>query len=434
MSIAELIISIANKINGIKDNVLAAYDAVAGKNGEVPEVGERTMANLPSAIESIPDGEEVHYYKEVTFIDHLGVVADYTIEEAMTLNKMPTPKEYTNLTFDGWSMSLEEIQDGQPHTIAANYHTTDNTYRFGYTTRNGKLLHITVSGKITKIDFGDGLQTDVITENIYHTYESDGEYDVIIHGNVTQVQFALTELRSGVTYIEMPNTISTYDTMSGTSNGSVYNAPYLKYIVFPKMETQLRLFLPSSPRVKFLALPNNINSIVYIKAAHSLECMNIPNKITSFSNNYPFYLLRKIVFEGNCKTMSIGGNNIFTLINLYINNGVQSIGVMGNCNLDSLVIPESVTTIPSTFLMYAYFNDLFIQGTPVFVGNNTFRQTKGSRRIHFESPIPPQLESSNVFFNFYGSIFIPQGSIDTYRNDTNWSAAEAAGYFTFIEE
>lgn len=432
MSIVELITSIANKVKGIKDNVLAAYDAVASKNGEVPE--EKSSENLPNAIESIPVGEEIHYYKEVTFIDHLGVVADYTIEEVMALNEMPTPKEYTNLTFDGWSMSLVEIQDGQPHTIAANYHTTDNTYRFGYTTRNGKSLQITVYGKITKIDFGDGLQTDKIIDDIYHTYESDGEYDVIIHGNVTQVLFDQYELRSGVTYIEMPNTILTYDIVSGLSFGTVYNTPYLKYIVLPKIETQTRLFLPSCPKVKFLALPNNVNSIICIKSAHSLECMNIPNKITSFSNNYPFYLLRKIVFEGNCKTISIGENNIFTLINLYINNGVQSIGVMEYCNLDSLVIPESVTTIPSQFLKGAYFNDLFIKGTPVFVGKNTFRQVKGSRRIHFESPIPPQLESYNVFFSFEGSVFIPKGSINTYRDDTNWSAAEAAGYFIFIEE
>jgi hypothetical protein len=432
MSISESLKSIKGKINGIKDNVLAAYDAVEVKGGTLPE--EKSTANLPNAIGSIPAAGKIHYYKEVTFIDHLGVVADYTIEEALALNEMPAPKEYPNLTFDEWSMSLEEIQDGQPHTIAANYHTTDNTCRFGYTTRNGKLLHIFVIGNITNIDFGDGSQTGAVINDVYHTYESDGEYDVIIYGNVTQIGFGSGEYRSGVTYIEMPNTISTYDTMSGVNNGYVCNAPYLKYIVFPKMETQLRLFLPSSPIVKFLALPNNINSIVYIKAAHSLECINIPKAVSSFSNNFPFYLLRKIVFEGDCKTISIGGNNIFTLINLYINNGVQSIGVMENCNLDSLVIPESVTTIPSMFLRYAHFNDLFIKGTPVFVGNNTFRDAVGPRRIHFESPTPPQLESYNVFYGFKGSVFIPEGSIDTYRNDTNWSAAEAAGYFTFIEE
>jgi hypothetical protein len=52
MSIAELIISIANKAKGIKDNVLAAYDVIASKNGEVPS--EKTMENLPAAISSMP--------------------------------------------------------------------------------------------------------------------------------------------------------------------------------------------------------------------------------------------------------------------------------------------------------------------------------------------------------------------------------------------
>ena len=53
MRIAELIISIANNVKGIKDNVLAAYDTVANKGGEVPE--EKTIANLPAAIASTHD-------------------------------------------------------------------------------------------------------------------------------------------------------------------------------------------------------------------------------------------------------------------------------------------------------------------------------------------------------------------------------------------
>lgn len=53
MSIAELIISIANKVKSIKDNVLASYGIVASKNGEVPI--EKTIENLPNAIASIPE-------------------------------------------------------------------------------------------------------------------------------------------------------------------------------------------------------------------------------------------------------------------------------------------------------------------------------------------------------------------------------------------
>lgn len=53
MNIAELLTSIATKIKGIKDNVLAAYDAIEVKGGEIPE--EKTMENLPNAVESIPN-------------------------------------------------------------------------------------------------------------------------------------------------------------------------------------------------------------------------------------------------------------------------------------------------------------------------------------------------------------------------------------------
>lgn len=72
MSIAELITSIANKVKGIKDNVLAAYDVVASKNGEVPS--EKTMENLPNAIASTHDTlEELTITENGTYTPQEGV-------------------------------------------------------------------------------------------------------------------------------------------------------------------------------------------------------------------------------------------------------------------------------------------------------------------------------------------------------------------------
>ena len=87
MSIAELITSIANKVKGIKDNVLAAYDAVASKNGEVPS--EKTMENLPAAITSTHDTLE-----ELTITQN----GEYTPQEGVdgfskvVANVVPTKK------------------------------------------------------------------------------------------------------------------------------------------------------------------------------------------------------------------------------------------------------------------------------------------------------------------------------------------------------
>lgn len=158
------------QIQRLKDALVTCYNAIKRKGGTIPEAGERTLLNMPAAVLSIPqthgvmgdlvaaennreylpadygvDGfskvttkiEEkgnVFAYKDVTFIDHLGVVADYTIEEVMALTELPTPKEYNNLTFDYWTKSLQEIQDGQKHVVAAIYHTTDGTLRFKYST------------------------------------------------------------------------------------------------------------------------------------------------------------------------------------------------------------------------------------------------------------------------------------------------------------
>lgn len=78
MSISELLKSIKDKIKGIKDGILAAYDVIAERGGET-EV--KTMENLPNAIRAIPKGlydqledagwtkEQIEYLKEEANLD-----------------------------------------------------------------------------------------------------------------------------------------------------------------------------------------------------------------------------------------------------------------------------------------------------------------------------------------------------------------------------
>lgn len=47
------------QIERLRELIRKCYATVAGKNGTVPEVGERTMENLPAAIESIPSPVKV---------------------------------------------------------------------------------------------------------------------------------------------------------------------------------------------------------------------------------------------------------------------------------------------------------------------------------------------------------------------------------------
>lgn len=105
MSIAELITSIANKVKGIKDNVLAAYDVVASKNGEVPS--EKTMENLPNAIASTHD----------------------TLEElTITQNGEYTPQEGV----DGFSKVIANVVPSRKVVIPNNMKVTKALIVDGY--------------------------------------------------------------------------------------------------------------------------------------------------------------------------------------------------------------------------------------------------------------------------------------------------------------
>lgn len=117
MSIAELLISIANKMKSIKNNVLAAYDAVASKDGKVPI--DKTTTNLVAAINSIPaqrvarldrDGE---LGNKTLLIDFDGTpLYAYEPEEILALEELPPPyTTHERLSFAKWNYTLEEIKE-----------------------------------------------------------------------------------------------------------------------------------------------------------------------------------------------------------------------------------------------------------------------------------------------------------------------------------
>lgn len=117
MRISELLISIVEKIKGVKENILAAYDVIASKDGKIPF--DKTAKNLVSSINSIPysraqlisRGGELG--NNTIFIDFDGTpLFAYTPEEIMELKELPEPyTTHERLTFVEWNYTLEEIKE-----------------------------------------------------------------------------------------------------------------------------------------------------------------------------------------------------------------------------------------------------------------------------------------------------------------------------------
>jgi hypothetical protein len=376
MSIAELIVSIANKVKSIKDNVLAAYDAIADKNGEVPS--EKTMENLPAAIGSIetPEAEE----KEVNFYDYKGKrVFSYSASEAMALTELP---EYTSpdpiVVFDRWSEDLETVKMGLPLDVGA-YYKLNNEY-IGYYNESSqkewdavfriKLLPNCDTITFNTIDaryydFGDGTtRPSSYTPITSHTYpQVGGEYLIKGFNNVGAMLNNLVGAEVLNLYIgNSPNVCTTSNAHSTYSLRSV-TIPYdydvsqyfyrgiqasnLNVLLLPPTITYLPLEYSEMGKVIIPSYMNNINHTE--SGIFSSETLIFPYGLTDFRGK----ALRKEVYP--------------------------------------TTILKILHDIPRDVILY--------------------------------TPIPPVL--SRLLQPNFHNLHIPIGSLDAYKSATNWSQ----GYF-----
>lgn len=185
MSISELLKSIKEKALRHKEGATAAWDAFKGNTGMIPKE-EQTIGNLKYAIGMNAEQMEPN---EINFVDFNGLVLSMTIEEVMQLTEMPKPNEYYNLTFEQWSETLEEIQDGRCHTVGAFYHTTDGCNYYVVEVKAGDTVQL--SGNRDGIyHWGDGTTTIHDTPNYgEHTYEKAGRYIIKLENPASNIGF-----------------------------------------------------------------------------------------------------------------------------------------------------------------------------------------------------------------------------------------------------
>ena len=104
----------AEIINSMKEHVAAAYTAVTGKNGTIPE--QKNLSNLAAAIDSIQVGSSAENpYKARTYSemnnyrtkDYANAYVEYTGQRQFTRGQIQDSSMYDKLYFDfpqqiGW--------------------------------------------------------------------------------------------------------------------------------------------------------------------------------------------------------------------------------------------------------------------------------------------------------------------------------------------
>lgn len=388
MSIAELIISIANKIKGIKDNVLASYDAIAAKGGEVPE--EKSTENLPATISKLQVKKPEVPIRSVTFIDFDGTVLySYSVKEYAQLTELPAgPTHWEHLNFIGWTHTLEETQNNREQIIGTRYELKEPDKMYFTIVVDNYECSIWNAQIKTKanIDWGDGT-IDVFPINfntLTHRYEKNGEYEVCVYGSTLPV-YNHTRISVPITYnfsdilikssyypynpeaVGYPNYKSKVMYRLGETLGSFANMAGLEWLVVTDRLTATSINISQSPRLRGCNFNDKITSV---PTRQNLECIK---------------LLR------------------------LPNNSTLKMPVLADSGLKELYIPSSLTSIgPSTSCFTDNLTELHIMRSVVRDGDIT--------AISFS------LENSNDTY-WALKIYVPADSLEAYKTATNWSAS-----------
>lgn len=419
-----------------------------------------------SAIEAIPTGGGGAVEpKDVNFYDYDGTLTNsYTASEFAALSAIPANPSHDGLTAQGWNWSLADAQAyvakygklniGQMYVTTSGDTEIDIQLGIG---RNKPYLGICPNGTMD-IDWGDGSAHSTLTgtsttelKQAQHIYPDTGEmFTITLHMDSGEFGFGSFDIEG-----EDP-----------TYYGSVLIATANKDDYRGKSAYQTS--------VKAVRLGNKVNSIAPNSFGYGLECITMPNNITSIAENgcnscllnsitipngvvrieqYAFSgcalkvvsLPRSITYIGE-RAFGItggegGGNNLqivtlpdrVTTVEEGAFNGAERIiipstiatildGLMGSATVE-IIMSDGATTIGNNAFTYcSLLTKVVIPSGVTSIGEHAFNYLESLVELKFKSSTPPTIGSGA-----FGSddeyavppsdciIYVPAGSLAAYQ-------------------
>ena len=192
-----------------------------------------------------------------------------------------------------------------------------------------------------------------------------------------------------------------------------------------------------------VTIPNSVTSIgaEAFRNCTSLTSVTIPNSVTSIGE-YAFYNcsgltsvnITDIAAWCNIVFSSDNSNPLYYAEHLYVNDvevnnlvipeGVTSIGAYafsGCSGLTSVTIPNSVTSIGNyAFEDCSALTSVTIPNSVTSIGYGAFYECRGLTSVTIEAETPPTMDG-RAFSYTYCSIYVPCGTLDSYKTAAGWS-------------
>jgi len=365
---AQALTQLGNRRDQLADNLKAM--GVAASNTETMDVLVPKVLDIETASVITP--------KNVNFYDYDGTLLhSYTISEANALTSLPDGPTHDRLVFQEWNWSLTDINAlTMSADIGAIYTTASGASEFDLTLTlvtgldvTLLMYNVTAVSTIT-VDWGDGTSEDIDTTSsvlrtFTHTYSVIGNY-----------------------------------TASVDSTGDYYpygsaTMPYNMFNITPNYTcTSVRLGTRCT-RVGNYTFRN----------CYSLTSITIPKSATLFGT-YVF---------GTC----------YSLTNIIMPSGASSGNYMClSCyNLRRIIMPNNITSIAAYSFQYCYgLTSVTIPSSVTSIGTTAFANCLSITTHTIHRTDPSSLASTTSFTGINGIciIYVPPGTLETYKNATNW--------------
>ena len=365
----------------------------------------------------------------VRFIDYNGTILQDSWVNSGESIEAPNDPAHTGLSFQGWNYSSSSLSNVTYHMdVGAMYNTSDGKTKLTILLTNKTGLSPTIYLKKTdtstlSIDWGDGgtITTTTTNGNVSssHTYSAIGKYiisiwissgsgefhigdgtntfvggsayksslfELNIGSNVTRIQASAFNECGSLTYISIPQTVTTFDS-------GVFTYIYsLRCLIVPINTTTFNFYFLQAYALSAISIPKNITTVLAYNSSQDL-----------------FSLTHLVIPFDWTKYPSING--LYSLDNVYIHSNITTLGGVYNLNsISTLNIPSTVTTI-SGLLGYCY----------------------GLKKVIANRTTPPTL-SAGMGLGLQNStkIYVPNDSVSAYKSATNWSTA--ADYIYSIDD
>lgn len=424
----------------LTEKLTAVADAIRAKTGSSEKL---TLDQMPAEIGNIQTGgggsaTRDYEVNDVTFYDYDGtIVYSCSMADAQNLTELPTPPEHKGLVFQEWNWTMEQIKSSSVGAdVGAMYDTEDGAVElYVRVTDEYRMKNMSITIGVSSlagssnqpcpiVEWGDGGTSEstvaITSYNVFkHTYAEPGNYIIRIKRG------------TGGVFKILPYGSSFYSIFASSSSGWS-DCPYRAIFGSDCSELGSYLFegimgLHNVIMHKGLTLPTSnspfkncgithvnvpteqINLYETFRGCRRLKSMSISGKALVYGATRGCSALDRVIVPDSVATIdSYAAYDCCSLRDLKIGNHVwkiDSYAIATSNIISSITIPSSVKQLSSKCL--SYMNEI--------------------KEYHFKSTEPPALASSDSlcisgFDGVKTKIYVPKGTVDTYKAATNWAA------------